>query len=59
MSTTARQIAGENSQSLNCIANELLVCLVKERLDEMLAAVGKNEEEDGPPANLHLKAVQV
>lgn len=34
MLTSARQIAGEPANSMDCIANGLLVCLVKDRLDE-------------------------
>lgn len=34
MLTSARQIAGEPAASMDCIANGLLICLVKERLDE-------------------------
>lgn len=34
MLTSARQIAGEPEDSMSCIANGLLVCLVKDRLDE-------------------------
>lgn len=34
MLTSARQIAGESANSMNCIANGLLVCLVKDRIDE-------------------------
>lgn len=43
MITTTRQIAGEENESLACIANGLLVCIAKERLDEITFA--KMEEK--------------
>lgn len=38
MMTSTRQIAGEAPASMKCIANGLLICLVKERIDEQTLA---------------------
>lgn len=43
MITAARQIAGEDSDSLACIANGLLVCIAKERIDD--STLAKVEEK--------------
>lgn len=43
MTSSARKIAGEGTQSLNCVANGLLVGLAKEKLDD--ATLSKMEEK--------------
>lgn len=43
MNTSAKQIAGEGTQSLNCIANGLLVCLAIDKMDE--GTLAKMEEK--------------